>query len=162
MLWVCVNRRWGPMSGPSGMIVKLCFGMFPQEMFPSYTAQVTWEFSRQFSSPVHSDYTYLIPQFSHSSFFINIHFPHVKKVLRAMAQALEPPMLKRQTENVGVFPVWLLWTPNLHLSLSVEILVMEQGVPASVFLPGSNRVPEVQTVSIIVRWAQGSRNPGHT
>ena len=53
-----------------------------------------------------------------------------------MAQAFDPPMLKSQTENLGVFPVWLLWTPDLHLSLSVEILVMEQRVPASVFLPG--------------------------
>ena len=77
-----------------------------------------------------------------------------------MAQALDPPMLKRQTDNVGEFPVWLLWTPAVHLSLSVEILVKEQGVPASVFLPGGTRDPEVQTVSIIVRWSRWSRNPG--
>ena len=48
---------------------------------------------------------YLIPQFSHFSCLVNVHFPHVKKVLRTMAQALDPPMLKRQTDNVGVFPV---------------------------------------------------------
>ena len=77
-----------------------------------------------------------------------------------MAQALDPRILKRQTDNGGGFPVWLLWTPNLHLSLSVEILVMEQGVPASVFLPAGTRAPEVQTVSVIVRWSQWSRNPG--
>ena len=64
--------------------------------------------------------------------------------------------------QLWVFPVWLLWTPNLHLSLSVEILVMEQVVPASVFLPGGTRAPEVQTVSIIVRWSHWSRNPGQT
>ena len=77
-----------------------------------------------------------------------------------MAQAPDPPMLKSQTENLGVFPVWLLWTADLHLSLSVEILVMEQGVPASVFLPGGARAPQVKTMSIIVRWSQWSRNPG--
>ena len=103
---------------------------------------------------------YLIPQFSHSLCLVNVHFPQVKKVLRTMAQALDPPVLKRQTDSVGVFPVWLLWTPNLHLSLSVEILVMEHWVPASVFLPGGTRAPEVQTVSITVRWSQWSRNPG--
>ena len=103
---------------------------------------------------------YLIPQFSLSLCLVNVHFPQVKKVLRTMAQALDPRMLKRQTDHVGVFPVWLLWTPILHLSLSIEILVMEQGVPASVFLPGGTRAPEVQTVSVIVRWSQWSRNPG--
>ena len=36
---------------------------------------------------------------------VNVHFPHMKKVLRTMAQALDPPMLKRQTDNVGEFPV---------------------------------------------------------
>ena len=61
-----------------------------------------------------------------------------------------------------VFPVWLLWTPKLHLSLSVEIPVVVHGVPSSVFLPGRTRAPEVQTVSIILRWSQWSRNPGQT
>ena len=48
---------------------------------------------------------YLIPQFSHSLCLVNVHFPQVKKVLRTMAQGLDPPMVKRQTDNVGVFPV---------------------------------------------------------
>ena len=103
--------------------------------------------------------TWFFPQLSHSSCLVHIHFPHVKKVLRTVAQALDPPMLKSQTENLGVFPVWLPWTPKLHLSLSIEILVMEQGVPASVFLPGGTRAPQVQTVPIVVRGSQWSGNP---
>ena len=104
--------------------------------------------------------TWFFPQLSHSSCLVNIHFPHVKKVLRTMSQAPDAPMLKSQTENLGVFPVWVLWSPDLHLSLSVEILVMDQGVPASVFLPGGTRAPQVQTMSSTVRWSQWSRNPG--
>ena len=35
----------------------LCLCVFPQEMFPSYTAQVTCELSKHFSSPLHNVYT---------------------------------------------------------------------------------------------------------
>ena len=29
---------WGPYVDPRGVILKLCVHVFPQEMFPSYTA----------------------------------------------------------------------------------------------------------------------------
>ena len=35
----------GPICGPSGVILKLCVCAFPQEMFPSYTAQVKHHFT---------------------------------------------------------------------------------------------------------------------
>ena len=38
MLWVCVNQGWGPMCEPLWCDFEtMC--MFPQDMFPSYTAQ---------------------------------------------------------------------------------------------------------------------------
>ena len=40
-----------------------------------------------------------------------------------------PSKWKSQTEDLGVIPMWLLWTPDLHWSLSLEILVTEQGCP---------------------------------
>ena len=156
-MWIGVG---GPCVGPVVWFWSSVSVHFLRRCFP-----LTQHKSREnFLNTSHHQCTvtilYLIPQFSHSSCLVNVHFPHMKKVLRTMAQALDPPMLKRQTDNVGEFPVWLLWTPAVHLSLSVEILVKEQGVPASVFLPGGTRDPEVQTVSIIVRWSRWSRNPG--
>lgn len=139
----------------------LCLCVFPQEVSLLHSTSHLWTFSALLITSAHCLYiTWFFPQLSHSSCLLNIHFPHVKKVLRTMAPALDPPLLKSQTENLGVFPLWLLWTPDLQLSLSVKILVTEQGVHASVFLPGCTRAPQVQTVSIIVRWSQWSRNPG--
>ena len=156
-MWIGVG---GPCVGPVVWFWSSVSVCFLRRCFP-LTQQKSPE---NFLNTSHHKCTvpifYLIPQFSLSSCLVNVHFPHVKKVLRTMAQALDPPMLKSQTDNVGVFPVWLLWTLDLHLSLSIEILVMEQGVPASLFLPGGTRAPEVQTVSIIVRWSHWSRNPG--
>ena len=60
----------GPMCGPSGMILKLCACVFPQEMFPSYTAKVTCELSKHFSSPLHN--VYILPDS-----FLSSAIPHV-------------------------------------------------------------------------------------
>ena len=72
MLWVCVNQVWGLTCEPkwydSG---ALCLYVFPQETFPSYTAQVNCELSKHFSSPLHTDYT--LPDS-----FLNSVFPQSK------------------------------------------------------------------------------------
>ena len=48
----------------------LCLCVFPQEMFSSYTAQVTCELSKHFLSPLPTDYTLL-------DSFLSSAIPHV-------------------------------------------------------------------------------------
>ena len=53
-IWIRVES---PGVGPCGMFLVLCVCVFLQEMFPSYTAQVNCELSKQFSSALHTGYT---------------------------------------------------------------------------------------------------------
>ena len=48
----------------------LCVCVFPQEMSPSYTAKVTCELSKHFSSPLHNVYTL-------ADSFLSSAIPHV-------------------------------------------------------------------------------------
>ena len=50
-------RAGGPGVDPCGVIVKLSVYVFPQEIFPSYTQQVSYELSKHFSSALHSGCT---------------------------------------------------------------------------------------------------------
>ena len=58
MLWVGGNRGWGPMCGPSGMILKLCACVFPQKMCPSYIAKVTCSLSKPALTPTGKTYPF--------------------------------------------------------------------------------------------------------
>ena len=53
-IWIRVES---PCVGPCGVFLMLCLCVFPQEMFPSYTAQVNCEFSKQFLSALYTGYT---------------------------------------------------------------------------------------------------------
>jgi len=136
MLWVCVNQGWGPMCEPLWCDFEtMC--MFPQDMFPSYTAQGNWELSKHFLSPLHTGYI-LLDSFLNSSipqvWLIFIFFKwrwYWEKWPKLLTFKVEKPNWEPK-----VVPVWLLCTPNLHWSLSLEILVMEKVVPASMFMPG--------------------------
>ena len=41
---------------PRGVLLKLCVCVFPQEIFPSYTAQVNCQLCKDFSSPLPAAY----------------------------------------------------------------------------------------------------------
>ena len=73
MLWICVNQSWGPIYGPmccDSEALCVCECVFPQEMFPSYTAQVNCELSKCFSLPLNTGYT--LPDY-----FLNAVIPQV-------------------------------------------------------------------------------------
>ena len=156
-VWI---RFWGPYVGPCFVILKLCVCVFPHKMFPSYTSQVNCELSKHFLSPLHIDYTLpdsflnlVIPQIWLIFIFLNWRWHWGKR------SKVRPPILNIQTENLRVVPVWQLWTPDLHWSLSHAILT--HGAMRSLHLcPCLEGIgaPEVQTMPIIRRWAQWSWN----
>lgn len=135
MMLVCVN----PARGPVWVHVVWfwsCVYVFLQDMFPSYTAQINWELSEHFSShwPLAIHLPDSFPQLSHSSSLVNIHFSSDGDAAKAGPSSW-PPRWKSQTENLGVVPVCLLWTPDLHWSLSWGPSQLDQGVLASIFIP---------------------------
>ena len=86
-------------------------------------------------------------QFMHPS----VMHQSAERVQGSVFSALDLPS-KRQTENLGV-PMWLLWTPDLHLSLSHENL--SHGARGSLHLCLCLEVlaaPEVQILPILIRW----------
>ena len=129
--WFVWIRFWGPCAGPCGVILKLCVCvcMFPQDMFPLTQHKSTENFLNTSCHTAPCLYiTWFFPQLSHSSSLVNIHFPQ-KDLLLKNGPSSWLPKWKSQTEDLRVVPVCLLWTPDLNLSLSFEILVMEQGGP---------------------------------
>ena len=143
------------------MFLVLCVCVFLQEMFPSYTAQVNWELSKQFSSALHTDYTLpdSFPQFSHSSSLVNIHFVQMKMVLRKIAFALDLLSGKAKLKTSG----WSQCDCSGPLTCTYHSHgILSHGARESLHLCTCLEVlaaPEVQTMSTIIRWAQWSPNP---
>ena len=142
-LWI---RFGGPCVGPCVVILKLYVCVFPQAMFPSYTTEVNCELSNHFSSPL--DIVYILPDS-----FLNSAIPQVWLIFISLKwrwcwekqPKLLTPYVDKQTGNLWVVPVCLLWTPGLHLLLSHDPQSWSKGVPASTSMPGgtsSSRVPD--------------------
>ena len=120
--------------------------VFPQEILPSYKTQDSCELSQHFSSPL--DIVYILPDSS-----LNSAIPQVWLIFISLKwrwcwekqPKLLTPYVDKQTGNLWVVPVCLLWTPGLHLLLSHDPQSWSKGVPASTSMPGgtsSSRVPD--------------------
>ena len=154
-----MNQTWGPMCGPMCCYSETLCVCFLRRYFPLTKHKTAVNCLN--TSHHHwtlSIYSWLFPQLSHSSSLVNIHFPQMEMVLRKTAQALD--LLSGQAK-LGTYG----WSQCICSGLLTQPWDPEswsKGVLASPFMPRGTRPPEVQIVSIIVRWAQWSWNPGQT
>ena len=155
-LWI---RHGGPCVGPCVVILKLYVCVSSGDTSLLQNTRQLWTVSTLLITTGHCLYiTWLFPQLSHSSSLVNIHFPQMEMVLRKTAQALD--LLSGQAK-LGTYG----WSQCICSGLLTQPWDPEswsKGVLASPFMPRGTRPPEVQIVSIIVRWAQWSWNPGQT
>ena len=159
MMLVCVNQL--------GALVRVhvvwfwsCVYVFPRTCFPLTQHKSTENF---LNTSHHAGpwlyITWFFPQLSHSSSLVNIHFPQTEMLLKNGPSSW-PPRWKSQTENLGVVPVCLLWTPDLHRSLSWGPSHGSRGSLHLYLYLDVLAAPEVQTVPIIIKLAQWSQNLG--
>ena len=133
--------------------------VFPQEILPSYKTQDSCELSQHFSSPL--DIVYILPDSSLNSAIPQvwlISFPSNGDGAEKNSPSSWPP---KWTSQLGTYG----WSQCICSGLLTQPWDPEswsKGVLASPFMPRGTRPPEVQIVSIIVRWAQWSWNPGQT